>query len=109
MADQAAIDAVKLQLPDEAIALGITDQVISGQLDSGTTQTKTILFCLRGLAAKIASVEDVQESGSSRTTRFHDRIMSMITDWQSRSDAEDAQLGNLPPKMPAKIHTAVRV
>lgn len=109
MADQSAIDAVKLQLPDEASGLGISDAIISGQLDGGATQTKTVLFCLRGIAAKIASVEDVQESGSSRTTRFHDRIMAMITDWQARADAEDAQLGNLPPKMPAKLYTSVRV
>ena len=107
MADQAAIDSVKLQLPDGLDTYGITDTIISTQIDS-TTQTKTILFCLKAISAKIASIEDVSESGSSRTSRFHDRVMAMITNWQHLSDLEDEQLGNLPPKPNAKVYTIVR-
>ena len=109
MATTAAIAAVKIQLPDEAVALGLTDEIIGAQLDSGLSYIKTVLFALRAIAAKIAPIEDVVESGSSRTLNFHSRIMAMITDWQARADAEDAQLGALPPKMPVRIHTAVRV
>lgn len=108
MADQAAIDSVKIQLPSEVAQYGITDAIIGSQLDS-TTQTKTILFFLRAIASKVASIEDISESGSSRSSNFHSNLMSMITDWQARSDAEDAVLGNLPPKMPGVSHRAVRV
>lgn len=108
MATQAEIDAVKIQLPDEADDLGVTDAIISSQIDS-VGQTKTILFGLRAIAAKIASVEDVSESGSSRTVQFHNRVMAMITDWQARSDAEDTAAGNLPKKLNAKVYTGVRV
>lgn len=108
MASQAAIDSVKLQLPDVFGEYGITDQIISAQLDA-TTQTKAILFLLRALAAKVSPVEDVTESGSSRTTQIHARLMLMIADWQARADAEDTALGNLPPKMHARIYTSVRV
>ena len=108
MADQAAIDSVKIQLPSEAAQFGITDTIIGSQLDS-STQTKTILFFLRAIAAKVASLESISESGSSRTTMFHQNLMAMITDWQSRSDAEDAQKDALLPKRPGASHTSVRV
>jgi hypothetical protein len=109
MATQAAIDAVKLQLPDLAeTSLSIDDDVISGQIDS-VGQTKSILFFLRAIAAKVAPIEDVTESGSSRTMQFHTRLMAMITDWQARADAEDAAAGNLPVKQHAHLRTAHRV
>ena len=108
MASQAEIDAVKIQLPSEATALGITDALISSQLDS-STQTKTILFFLRAIASKVASIESISESGSSRSNNFHSNLMTMITDWQARSDAEDALLGNLPPKSPTTIRSINRV
>jgi hypothetical protein len=108
MATQAEIDAVKIQLPDEATDFGLTDTIIGSEIDSAG-QTKAILFGLRAIAAKIASIEDVSESGSSRTVQFHNRVMAMIADWQARADAEDAATGKLPPKLNAKIHTGVRV
>lgn len=89
MADQSAIDSVKLLLAEEASDLGITDQVISGWLDSGLTETKTVLAGWRAIAAKSAATEDVSESGSSRTIRLHERAMEMIRDYQARADAED--------------------
>lgn len=109
MAEQSAIDSVKLQLPTEATALGITDAIIGAQLDAGVTQTKTILFALRAVAAKSAALEDVSESGSSRTNRLNERVMELIRDWQARADAEDAASGNLPVKQNARVHTSVRV
>jgi hypothetical protein len=108
VADQATIDSVKLQLPEEASEFGITDDIISAQVDA-TNQTKAILFCLRAIAAKVAGIEDVSESGSSRTLQFHSRLMAMITDWQARADAEDQQAGTLPAKQRGVSHTAVRV
>ena len=108
MATQAQIDAVRIQLPDESVDLGLTYTIIGSEIDS-VGQTKAILFGLRAIAAKIASVEDISESGSSRTVQFHNRIMAMIADWQARSDAEDAATGNLPPKLNAKVYTGVRV
>lgn len=108
MASQAEISAVKVQLPDDPATYGITDDVINSQL-SITTQTKTILFCLRGIAAKVAPVESISESGSSRTMNFHNNLMQQIADWQKRADAEDRQDGTLPPKGHGFSRTAVRV
>lgn len=89
MADQLMIDAVKLQLADEATDLGFTDELIGTLLDGGTSQTKTILAGWRAIAAKSAATEDVSESGSSRTVRLHERAIEMIRDWQARADVED--------------------
>lgn len=108
MATQAAIDSVKVQLPQGSEGYGITDEILDAQIDA-VGQTKTILFALRAVAAKVAHIEDVSENGSSRTVQFHTRLMSMIEDWQKRADAEDAVLGNLPPKQHAKQYTTVRV
>lgn len=109
MADQAAIDSVKIHLADEAVDLGITDIIIGGWLDSGLTQTKSVLAGWRAIAAKTVGTEDVSESGSSRTIRLHERAIELIRDWQARADAEDQQLGTLPAKQGAKLYTAVRV
>lgn len=109
MADQAAIDSVKIQLADEAESLGIDDTIISSWLDSGLTQTKAILAGWRAIAAKTVGVEDVSESGSSRTIRLHERAVELIRDWQARADAEDAAAGTLPAKQFARLHTSVRV
>lgn len=108
MADQSAIDAVKLQLPDEAEAFGVTDTVIGAQLDAGLTQTKTILFSLRAVAAKAAALEDISESGSSRTQRLHERVLELIRDWQTLADKEDLATGTVA-KEGARIYTSVRV
>ena len=43
MAAQAAIDAVKLQVPDEAEELGFDDTDIGILIDSGLSQSRTIL------------------------------------------------------------------
>jgi hypothetical protein len=92
VAEQTAIDSVKLQLADEASDLGFTDAMITNLLDSGLTQTKTILAGWRAIAAKSAATEDVSESGSSRTIRLHERAIEMIRDWQARADVEDKAL-----------------
>ena len=108
MATSAQIDAVKLQLPDEAEAFGVTDQVINDYIDAGNSQTKTILFTLRAIAAKAASLEDISESGSSRTQRLHERVLELIRDWtivEGKEELASATVG----KEGARIYTAVRV
>lgn len=92
MADQSAIDAVKLQLADEATDLGFTDTIIGNLLDSGLTATKAILAGWQSIAAKSAATEDVSESGSSRTLRLHERAVEMIRTWQAKADLEDKLL-----------------
>lgn len=109
MADQAAIDSVKIHLADEAEDLGITDTIINGWLDSGLTQTKSILSGWRAIAAKTVGTEDVSESGSSRTIRLHERALELVRDWQARADAEDQQAGTLPAKQFARQYTITRV
>lgn len=109
MADQAAIDSVKIQLADEAEDLGIDEIVIESWLDSGLSETKSILAGWRAIAAKTVGTEDVSESGSSRTIRLHERAIELIRDWQGRADAEDQLSGNLPAKAHAKLYTSSRV
>lgn len=109
MAEQAAIDSVKIHLADEAVDLGITDVIIGGWLDSGLTQTKSILAGWRAIAAKTVGTEDVSESGSSRTIRLHERALELVRDWQARADAEDQQAGTLPAKQFARQYTITRV
>ena len=109
MADQTSIDAVKIHIADEAATLGIDDAIISTWLDSGLSQTKAVLAAWRAIAAKTVGIEDVSESGSTRTVRLHERALELIRDWQARADAEDALIGDLPPKAHAKSHTSVRV
>lgn len=89
MADQSAVDSVKLQLADEASDLGFTDAIIGALLDDGVTQTKIILAGWQAIAAKSAATEDISESGSSRTIRLHERAIEMIRTWQTRADLED--------------------
>ncbi len=109
MAAQASIDAVNLQLPDEAEEMGIDEDVIGAFLDSGLSQTKTILACWRAIAAKASTVTDVNESGSSRSAPVFDRAKQMIDFWQIRSDEEDKAAYTLPVREHATLHTGVRV
>jgi hypothetical protein len=109
VADQAEIDAVKIHLANEAADLGVDDAIIGSWIDSGLSQTKSVLAGWRAIAAKTVGVEDVSENGSSRTVRLHERAIELIRDWQARADAEDTVIGVLPPKAHAKVHTAVRV
>lgn len=89
MADQSAIDLVKLQLPDEAVEFGLTDDIIGTMLDSGASQTKVTLHAWRAISAKASTIEDVNESGSSRTTNIANIALQQVAYWQTRSDLED--------------------
>lgn len=108
MADAAQVAAVMLQVPDEADTMGFNAEAIGNLLDSGLTQTKTILAVLQGMAAKVVSLEDVSESGSSRTTKFFENLKQLIDYWQSRADKEDISAGT-HAKESARVHTSVRV
>src|ERR1051325_720353 len=107
MATEAAITAVKLQLPDEAEELGYNDSAISALLDSGLSQSRTILAVLRGISAKASSFEDISESGSSRSSRFFDNIKSLIDVWTQAVKDEDLAAGTVA-KESARIYTSVR-
>lgn len=108
MASDVQIASVKVLLPDGATSYGLTDEIIGSQIDS-VGQTKAVLFSLRAIAAKVASIEDISESGSSRTHKFHERLMAMITDYQARADAEDKAEGDLPSREHGGSWKAIRV
>lgn len=108
MADQSAIDAVKLQIPDEAASLGFDDTAIGALLDGGLSSAKTILTVLRGMMAKAASLEDVSEAGSSRSTRFFDNLRQLIDVWQNVADKEDKTAGT-NAKEGLRFYTITRV
>jgi hypothetical protein len=108
MASDTAINAVKLQLPDEAEELGYDSTAIGNLLDSGLSQSRTILAVLRGISAKASSFEDISESGSSRTSRFFDNIKQLIDVWTQAVKDEDLA-GGVVAKESARIYTANRV
>lgn len=108
MADAAIVAAVKLQVPDEAEELGYDDAAISALIDSGLSQSRTILAVLRGISAKASVLEDVSEAGSSRTSRFFDNIKALIDLWTQTVKDEDLAVG-VVAKESARIWTAVRV
>lgn len=113
MAEQAAIDAVKKEIPDDSDTLfGLDDSTIGAFLDGGLSSTKATLASWRAIAGKLTMTVDVTESGSSRQlgTTF-DNAMKMVEYWQKLSDAEDkdADDDGLPDKPRARVHTAVRV
>jgi len=91
MADQNAINAVKVQLPDEASGLGIDDTYIGTLLDAGNNQTHAILAAYRAIAAKTMMLTDVSESGSTRNMSIlNSNARQMVTYWQGIADKEDA-------------------
>lgn len=108
MAAETDISAVKLQVPDEAEELGYNDTAIGVLLDSGLSQSRTILAILRGISAKASSFEDVSESGSSRSSRFFDNIKQLIDVWTIAVKDEDLAGGTVA-KESARIYTSVRV
>jgi hypothetical protein len=111
VADQAVIDAVLLDLADEAVELGFDSTIIGTMLDAGVTQTKVTLAGWYAIAGKMTTDLDISESGSSRSFgSLFDKARQMIEVWQKKADAED-DLTNSDStgKARARIHTAVRV
>jgi hypothetical protein len=91
MADQADIDTVKVQLPEQEILteFGLDDITLGAILDSGSTQSQTILAAWRAIAAKTATYTDVNESGSSRNlSALNANAREMCTLWQTQVDKE---------------------
>lgn len=93
MADQAVIDRVFLQLPDEASDMGFSGAIVGSLLDSGTSENKVILAGWQAVASKAATMGDVSESSSSRSNPLFDRASLMIPIWQKRADDEDLAAG----------------
>lgn len=109
MADAATVTAVKLQIPDESEDLGFNDAAISALLDSGLTQSKTILAVLRGTSSKAASAaSSITENSSSRSVDFFNNLKLLIDYWQGVVDKEDIIAGTTA-KEGARIYTSVRV
>lgn len=109
MADTATVTAVKLQIPDEAESLGFDDVAIAALLDSGLTQSKTILAVLRGMSAKAASMaSSITENSSSRTVDLFNNLQRLIDIWVQVVKDEDVIAGT-KVKEGAIIYTANRV
>lgn len=109
MADAAKVTAVKLQIPDESSELGFNDAAIGALLDSGLTQSKTILAVLRGMSAKAASsASSITENSSSRSVDFFNNLKLLIDYWQGIVDKEDVGAGT-NVKEGARLYTSVRV
>ena len=91
MADPVKVAAVRVQLPEEAVGLGIDDAAIGVFLDRPLTVTHAILESYRAIAAKTMMLTDVSESGSTRNMSvLNTNARAMITYWQGIADKEDA-------------------
>ena len=66
MADQSVIDQVKANIPSDAAEDDWTDEFIGGLLDSGASISRVTLSFWQSRVAKLSTVVDVSESGSSR-------------------------------------------
>lgn len=109
MAEAAQITAVKLQIPDEAADLGFDDTAIAALLDSGLSQSRTILAVLRGLSAKATSVAtSITENNSSRSVDFFNNLRQLVAVWEQAVKDEDLAAGTVA-KANARVYTAVRV
>ena len=109
MADAATITAVKLQIPDEAADLGFDDTAITALLDSGLSQSRTILAVLRGMSAKATSVAtSITENNSSRSVDLFNNLRQLIAVWEQTVKDEDLAAG-VVAKANARVYTAVRV
>jgi hypothetical protein len=109
MAETAVITAVKLQVPDEATDLGFNDAAIGALLDSGLSQSRTILAVLRGMSAKaVGMATSVSENSSSRSVDFFNNLARLIDIWTGVVKEEELAAGTLA-KEGARIYTAVRV
>lgn len=108
MADSTKVAAVMLQIPDEAAVVGYDTAAVGVLLDSGLTQTHTILAVLRGMVAKSAAFENITESGSTRDTQFFTNLNALLTYWQAQADKEDITSGT-NVKEGARLWTGVRV
>lgn len=109
MATAATLTSVKLQLPDEALSMGLDDTAIAGFIVTFATSDKVLLACWRVIAGKAATITDVSESGSSRQIPLFDRAKQMIDFYQQRSDAEDQQASLIPVRAHGASLRAVRV
>lgn len=109
MADAATINAVKLQIPDEATDLGFDDTAIGVLLDSGLSQSKTILAVLRGMSSKAAPMaSSISENSSSRSVDFFNNLKQLIDMWAQVVKDEEFAAGETA-KGHAKLHTIERV
>lgn len=94
MADQTAIDAVTVQLPDIAESIGIDDTFVGTLLDAPLSQVKTLLACWRVIAGKTSTMTDVSESGSSRNMSvINTNARQQVTYYQMLADREDNAAG----------------
>ena len=109
MADTAVITAVKLQIPSEAASFGFDDAAIGALIDSGLTQSKSILAVLRGMSAKATSMpSSITENTSSRSVDFFNNLARLIDIWTDVVKQEDISAGT-NAKEGARIYTINRV
>lgn len=109
MAEQEAIDSVKLQLPDNIADFDLNDTSIGLLLDSGLSQTYTLLNAWRVIAAKTSMMTDISESGSSRNLSvLAINARQQVVYWQQMADREDNADGKEQIRRFAS-HTAKRI
>lgn len=108
MAEQDAIDAVKVNLPADAGEDGFDDVFIGSLLDGGISNTKITLSFWAARVGKLSTVVDVTENGSSRQlSNLFNQAKTAYDLWFERNRLED----NPPPVTRSNIrfHTATRV
>lgn len=90
MATDSDIAAVKANLPDDADSDGWDDTLIGTMLDTGLSVVKTTLAFWNNRVAKLSTVVDVSESGSSRQLSNLFTQAKQVRDmWLEQSTLED--------------------
>lgn len=100
MADPASIGLVKDLFPDDT-AEPWSDAKIGEYLDAGKTGPEILQAFWEARAAKLSTMIDVSESGSSRSmSRLYDNAMRLAEYWgsrvQSAKDEEDVEEDRRP-------------
>ncbi len=90
MADAGVVAEVKRNIADDADGDGWNDTLIGSLLDSGTSVTKVTLAFWESRVAKLSTIVDVSESGSSRQLgTLFDKAKIARDMWLDKSKLED--------------------
>jgi hypothetical protein len=108
MADMGSIDSVLANLPADASEDGWDTNRIGLLLDTGLSVAKVTLSFWAGRVAKLSTVVDVSESGSSRQlSNLFNQAKTAYDLWLEKSKLEDNPV--IPNRYRAAFHKLNRV
>lgn len=89
MADEADINQVLVNIPDEYEQYGWDQDKIEDMLDANLTPTAVTVSFYKGMVARTSQIVSVSESGSSRSLGdIYRNAMDLLKYWQGELDKE---------------------